>query len=433
MRLLNTTTFRMKEFFDHGELRRSIPDYAILSHRWGDDEVTYQQFLAMTGQSAIFESSGPPPSKVTLQARAHLPGVAKILNACKVALSRSLEWIWIDTCCIDKSSSAELSEAINSMWDWYEQSKECYAFLRDVPNGSVLAQEDYRTFRESEWFQRGWTLQELLAPPSVLFLDLNWQLFGDKTDMKLSEVIAAITKIPKGAVRKLSSRSAWSIATRISWAASRCTSRIEDRAYSLLGLCRINMPLLYGEAERAFERLQKEIVRSTDDESIFAHRYCFPWSVFAAYPADFVRHDDLPLCAGATRPFSTDTALGSAAFTLTNKGIEMRVALVDLPEHDGSYQIMALNCYVKDRSCPKCPDSDERCPHEFHPIFLPVLYPVVIQDSAPQALSPACIILTTAPDCEAQLEEAREKLKEWVRTGTDDPFVYKVMYFPSYG
>ena len=160
MRLLHTTELRFEEFYDD-----QIPRYAILSHRWGPDEVSYQDFLAGRKMDGA--------------------GYKKILQACQIAaaggyqvrsdprlLSTPSVWIWIDTCCIDKASSAELSEAINSMYHWYGKSQVCYVLLHDV----TVSDEWLKTkseFVRSEWFDRGWTLQELLAPWRVVFLDKN--------------------------------------------------------------------------------------------------------------------------------------------------------------------------------------------------------------------------------------------------------------------
>ena len=183
--------------------------------------------------------------------------------------------------CIDKRSSAELSEAINSMFEWYEQAAICYAFLEDV-NGSM--EPDSRPPQklvESRWFTRGWTLQELLAPSQVCFLDRNWSFLGSKhhahTETDLTMAIAQRTGIPGAALlmkgkQRFRHPCTWSVARRISWASHRETSRIEDQAYCLLGLFNIKMPLLYGEGENAFLRLQQEILRQEMGESIFAWR-----------------------------------------------------------------------------------------------------------------------------------------------------------------
>ena len=259
MRLLHTTELRFEEFYDD-----QIPRYAILSHRWGPDEVSYQDFLA--GR----ETGGS--------------GYKKILQACQIAaaggyqvrsdprlLSTPSVWIWIDTCCIDKASSAELSEAINSMYRWYSKSQFCYVLLPDV-TASNNWEQTKAEFVRSEWFDRGWTLQELLAPWRVVFLDKDGIGIGNK--INLAEEISFATGIAKQYLASWqASTTQVTVAEKMSWAGKRKTSRIEDKAYCLLGLFNINMPLLYGEGGKAFRRLQLEILKSSDDESILAWEF----------------------------------------------------------------------------------------------------------------------------------------------------------------
>lgn len=194
---------------------------------------------------------------------------------------------------IDKSSSAELSEAINSMFAWYRDSAVCYVYLADVEMDSYGYGDLQRLFSldghhksdqriqylehmndisqqlaESRWFTRGWTLQELLAPKRLEFYSRNWMHLG--SGKYLIDVISSITKIKASVIRREDSVMSCSVACRMSWAAARHTTRVEDMAYCLLGLFGINMPLLYGEGEKAFLRLQKEIIQVTDDQTILA-------------------------------------------------------------------------------------------------------------------------------------------------------------------
>ncbi|KAI8649781.1 HET domain-containing protein [Fusarium keratoplasticum] len=235
MRLLNTGDFTIKEFpYDH------IPEYAILSHTWGDDEYTFQDAKEGGGRNK--------------------EGFEKVKRCCSRAKDDGFTYVWIDTCCIDKTSSAELSEAINSMYLWYYQAKRCYAYLADVPPKS--------TVENSRWFTRGWTLQELLAPSEIHFLDEEWSYLGTKES--LQEVVSRRTRIPLDILSGNDDIETASIAQRMSWAWDRQTTRIEDRAYCLMGIFGINMPLLYGEGQRAFLRLQEEIMKIWDDHSLFA-------------------------------------------------------------------------------------------------------------------------------------------------------------------
>jgi heterokaryon incompatibility protein (HET) len=246
MRLLNTTTLKLEEHFDD-----KIPKYAILSHTWGDDEVTFGSI------------NGPNPERKS--------GYKKIEYTCAQAKRDGLSYAWVDTCCIDKSSSSELSEAINSMFQWYKQSQLCYAYLVDVT--SELFD---RTFPRSRWFRRGWTLQELLAPHEVVFFDANWGRLGTRTDHRAQ--ISRITGIDVHALNLHKDfrfgpdegLATFCVAKRMSWASNRETTRVEDTAYCLLGIFNVNLPLLYGEGVKAFIRLQEEVIKRSHDESILA-------------------------------------------------------------------------------------------------------------------------------------------------------------------
>src|SRR5205814_1400499 len=221
MRLLRSSTLEFEDL-EGG----NIPAYAILSHTWGSHEVSYQEMLAGSG---------------SLKA-----GYGKIKRCGELAAEDGWEYFWADTCCIDKSSSAELSEAINSMYTWYRNASVCYAYLSDVSAASS-ADPLYPTvssFRRSRWFTRGWTLQELIAPPDVVFLSKEWKEIGSKETLKerIKEITGIQIKALEGADMGL-----FSVSERMSWAAKRQTTGIEDTAYSLMGLFGVNMPLLYGE------------------------------------------------------------------------------------------------------------------------------------------------------------------------------------------
>ncbi|TBU51136.1 HET-domain-containing protein [Dichomitus squalens] len=193
----------------------------------------------------------------------------KVREACRVAREAGYRYIWIDSCCIDKTSSSELSESINSMYLWYGIADECYAYLADVPPGKD-PHSPGSEFRSSRWFTRGWTLQELIAPPRMKFLSNNWEVIGTK--LTLVDIVEEVTTVPREALLQLEPLEEFSVAQRLSWAAKRETTRVEDQAYSLLGIFDINIPTLYGEGERAFRRLQEEILRRVPDQSLFAFK-----------------------------------------------------------------------------------------------------------------------------------------------------------------
>jgi ankyrin repeat protein len=238
----------------------SRPPYAILSHTWSEnneDEVSYDDLRNETGR----EKSG----------------YAKLKFCAEQAAKDGLEHFWVDTCCIDRSSSLELSEAITSMFRWYMNSAQCYVYLADVttkrrkggresPDHETSNVTWMSAFRNSRWFTRGWTLQELLAPRVVLFFSRDGNLLGDK--FSLEQHIHEVTHIPIPALRGAPLHS-FSVDDRMSWAASRSTRREEDRAYSLLGIFGVSMMAIYGEQETAaFRRLRKGIIDAVQDRAL---------------------------------------------------------------------------------------------------------------------------------------------------------------------
>ncbi|THU89808.1 HET-domain-containing protein [Dendrothele bispora CBS 962.96] len=316
MRLLSTSTLTLTEFYT------VIPPYAILSHTWGEQEVTFQDI------------------QTPKEARKKKEGYAKLQGACAHARRYQFDYIWIDTCCIDKESSTELSEALNSMYKYYQGGQVCYAYLSDVkycedpnPIGS--------SFRRSKWFTRGWTLQELLAPPVVVFLGEEWKEIGSKSSLR--SLITAITGIPSRVLLSSDYRNI-SIAQKMSWAAWRNTKRIEDRAYSLMGLFGVNMPPIYGEGgEKAFLRLQQEIIRSSSDRSIFAwsvqsneHEECNGRGLLARSPSDFRASGEV----GISDIGEVDER---TSYSMTNNGLHIHLPFRNSGDHSDLHQAY-LHC-----------------------------------------------------------------------------------------
>jgi hypothetical protein len=247
------------------------------------------------------------------------------------------EYIWIDTCCIDKSSSAELSEAINSMFRWYQEAAVCYTYLSDgPPRKEGDPWKEGSKFRESRWFTRGWTLQELIAPKNMEFFSEVWSKLGSKS--ALLDLLSDITGIDK-MVLQHRLFSDLGIAKKMSWASNRTTTRVEDRAYSLLGLFDVNMPLLYGEGQKAFIRLQEEILKQTDDESLFAHKTgeikfslrpsysSLTSSLFAQSPDCFAQSANIVPYTRRTDPRIPRDKRKHASIPslITNKGLQLQV------------------------------------------------------------------------------------------------------------
>lgn len=315
MRLLHARNFELHEFVGQP------PPYAILSHTWEDDEVTFKDIA-------------------NLDLASQKKGFTKIRLCCKQTLEDGYDWAWVDTCCIDKSSSAELSETINSMFKWYEEAGTCYAFLSDMPpvpgdwlykynkwyaslgdmaplsdqeqpsspdpfgnqrnqlrasdseTTELAAPPRYPHFMKARWWTRGWTLQELIAPLEVKFYDRNWQYITCKNTCK--ELIRTATGIDRNVLSMAGHLSMTHVAEKISWVAKRNTTREEDMAYCLLSLLNINMPLLYGEGgTKAFRRLQEHVISSTEDPTLFlwdaVSNRLLSWScsILARSPRDF--------------------------------------------------------------------------------------------------------------------------------------------------
>ncbi|KAI6038176.1 heterokaryon incompatibility protein-domain-containing protein [Pisolithus marmoratus] len=255
----------LKEFYGSDLAEK---EYAILSHCWGVEKEGEHEVLFEDMKQLLIVSD---EERKEIRGRT---GYKKIVDTCRRARKDGVEWAWIDTCCINKESSSELSEAINSMYKWYANAELCYAYLHDTLGGCWMKQIE--SMATPKWFSRGWTLQELIAPKVVYFLDRKWERIGDKADLAwdLSKITGIPDKVLKeGLQMALSSADDLerpSVAQIFSWAAYRTTTREEDRAYSLLGLLGVHMPMLYGEGKNAFRRLQLEIIRTSNDQSIFA-------------------------------------------------------------------------------------------------------------------------------------------------------------------
>jgi hypothetical protein len=335
MRLLNAKDFTkrkitLKEFNDDS----TTPDYAILSHTWDDDEIKLRDLEGLTRRQLMRKKA-----------------YSKLENCCIKTLDWDLEWVWIDTCCIDQQSSAELSEAINSMYQWYRQSAVCFACLSDVSCceddfGPEIIDNPYQqesgpisTFYSARWFTRGWCLQELLAPRNMQFFNMNWDYIGSKRGLKTHISLATDIDAYSLFVPDLS---VLSVAYRMTWAAPRKTTREEDIAYCLLGIFNINMPLLYGEGQlRAYGRLQEEIMRRTEDHSMFA------WSG-AGIGTDF-RNDIVGFLAPHPSAFKDNKAelhelpRDVEPLSITGRGIRAQLPLV--PQDDeGKNYLAVIGC-----------------------------------------------------------------------------------------
>ncbi|KAI9147293.1 Vegetative incompatibility protein [Paramyrothecium foliicola] len=302
MRLINCFTLSVED------QTSNVPPYVILSHTWEEEEVTLKDME-------------------NLEHAMQKKGFDKIEKTCQMAIAMRYHYAWVDTCCIDKTSSAELSEAINSMFAWYAAAQICFAYLSDLDTNSeefIAAAHDLpasrRCLSKCRWFQRGWTLQELIAPREVRFFAKDWSDFSNKH--YLSHDLSEITGIDKDILTGTQQLGGVLIGRRMSWAANRTTTRVEDMAYCLLGIFNINMPLLYGEGKKSFVRLQEEIMKQSTDLSILA------WKL----PEDAtVKHTDVLAkspaffrdCRSLVEETSIDQRLGmpTKEYSITNQGL----------------------------------------------------------------------------------------------------------------
>ena len=348
MRLLNTSTY---ELHDYGE---AVPEYAILSHRWQPPEISFESLNAAELRD---------PSRQT-------PQLDKIRKACAKARERMppLDWLWMDTCCIDKKNAVEETKSINSMFEWYYRATVCYAYLLDVdksiPSRQIFeSQNPKRHQQKSEWFERGWTLQELLAPQNMEFYDRNWKFMGTKKE--LSGALQSVTGIDgKYLAGQISFKTA-SVATRMSWMAGRTTTVVEDIAYSMIGLLNVNLTLQYGEGVKAFIRLQRTLMENSTDESIFAWTIptqgllCYrglgqtpqwapkSWGLLAPSPDCFGKYGDLVILEDKVVP---------RLYTWTQQGMQFQMPLKSGTEATNFFGLprsevtFTLNCWRYDAS-----------------------------------------------------------------------------------
>lgn len=296
MHLIDTNTLKLTWF------PGKPPRYAILSHTWNSDELSFADFC---------DSSK----------RESLTGFQKIKLTCRQARHDGLGYAWIDTCCIDKESSAELSEAINTMFRWYRDAAICYTYIEDLPDDVTMPITNSSPIKGCRWFSRGWTLQELLAPENIIFFGPRWDTIGCKAD--LLEILEEITRVPRAVLAREDRLDNISVADRMNWAARRQTTREEDMAYCLMGIFDVNMPMIYGEGgQKAFVRLQEEIVKQRQDDSLFAWRTNdeaaarAPYrGLFASSPAEFA--SDVSITPFYTSMAGPTTILGDGHVSLS--------------------------------------------------------------------------------------------------------------------
>lgn len=334
MWLIDTTTLRLEEVVD------DLQDckYAILSHTWEKDEVDFHEMLAESRPARLLQKAG----------------FLKIKKTCEVAKEKGYAYAWVDTCCIDKTSSAALSEAINSMFHWYKESSLCLAHLSDlkVNNFEHAESKTSEFMKDCRWFTRGWTLQELVGPEELDFYDQEWNFRGSKKALR--HELSEITGIDTDILGDSELLPTVPVGRRMSWAAYRKTTRVEDMAYCLFGIFGVNMPMIYGEGKNSFLRLQEEIAKSTNDLTLFA------WTsqnesgvdrrpthssqhgkdlrgILAQSPREFAECGKLKILRDRVAPIKE--------FAMTNNGLRIETVLGSSPKKE---YVFALDCVNED-------------------------------------------------------------------------------------
>jgi hypothetical protein len=326
MRLIDCRgdSLRMQEFIG----RPPLP-FAILSHTWDSEEVNFEAFNDIATRTVA-------------------KGWPKIEQTCREAQRCGFDYVWIDSCCIDKTNNAELSESVNSMFQWYSEADLCLVYLSDF-DANAAANDRVAMLPRARWFSRGWTLQEIVAARSANFYDGTWCHFGTRESLR--DELASITNIDAeifsppqdpDAVGIRDLLGAIPVGRRMAWAASRQTTRPEDMAYCLIGLFQVSMPMLYGEGgEQAFTRLQEEIIRDNNDLSIFAWRAkdsSTHRGILARSPEEFVGLSNLK--------FEHDIKF-NPDFSMSNKGLRINTSLKPAGDMFPGEVLMPLYCYAE--------------------------------------------------------------------------------------
>ena len=333
MRLIDCRgdSLQMQEFID----RPSFP-FAILSHTWGNEEVNFQAFNNVATRTAA-------------------KGWTKIEQTCREAKRCGFDYVWIDSCCIDKTNNAELSESINSMFQWYSEAELCLVYLDDF-DANVTASDRDAMLRQTRCFSRGWTLQEIVAARAANFYDGAWNQFGTRSSLR--DELTSITKIDANiffpsqnpytvGIRDL--LDAIPVGRRMAWAVSRKTTRPEDMAYCLIGLFGVSMPMLYGEGgEQAFIRLQEEIIRDKNDLSLFAWR-----ARDSSTHRGILAHSPDEFAGLSSLEFEQDIKF-NPDFSMSNKGLRINTFLRPL-DAESRTVVMPLHCYDEGAKGEKMP------------------------------------------------------------------------------
>ncbi|PIL24166.1 hypothetical protein GSI_13919 [Ganoderma sinense ZZ0214-1] len=474
MRLLHTTT---GEFYEFDDEKLEEVRYAVLSHMYAwnkEPELSYKAFRIIQEDHRYYSASPAPLSPTTTDAHFSLPsshathswssaiysssstpflgstGVLddprvspKIREACRIARTDNCDYIWVNTCCINDDSTLESTEAIHATFRRFSKASICYAYLADVPDpvDDSPIRSSGSPFYYSRWFNRAWTLQELIAPKHLMFVSRNWARLGTKDD--LAEVISDITGIDEDILTHRKHYSDASVARRMYWASRRRATRVEDEAYSLMGLFGVTMQPMYGEGHQAFFRLQQEILMRTQDQSLFAWGTrspplqsppadADPNSPCARFPP-FHDAQDSTLFARSTSDFANSRAIGRMShdsdlgfnlgqqYVFTPYGLRTQLPLIPLrslldrsaakPADLASLHVAILTCGLTFDGARHFVALLLSYDQEPSPFGINVLIPKVLRGSGPSGPECPHIRLITISQCLLHSQAIRQSMR----------------------
>lgn len=336
--LISTKSLMNEDFIT--EVIRTYFRHAMLSHKWDVNEPLFHEL-----PNGVFASGLPPR-------------FTKLKSFCEVVKGLGLGWAWCDTCCINKDSSAELEEAITSMFRWYRDSALTIVYFSDV---SGFSHED---LIKSKWFKRGWTLQELLAPRVMRFYDRTWTpcVRGPEYNHKLVpewlDALQRATGIPPSILQEFT-QGPENPREKLRWASPRVTTRVEDLAYCLFGIFDVTLQPQYGEGEKAFGRLLVELIKVTQDTGLldWVGKRSERCSILPVSPSGFrdvaLPNNNTPASGGSSPASSqthTDADEGSLIHRLSPGSKAKLTTPPLLSTGDGVFEVLCFVHNVKDSS-----------------------------------------------------------------------------------
>lgn len=337
--LIQTKNLIKEDFIT--EVIRTYFRYAMLSHKWNIDEPLFNEL-----PNGVFAPGLPPR-------------FSKLRSFCEVAKCLGLGWAWCDTCCINKESSAELDEAITSMFRWYRDSALTIVYFFDI---SGFSRDD---LIKSKWFKRGWTLQELLAPRVMRFYDRTWTpcvrgpAYNHKLVPEWLHALQCATGIPPSALQEFTPGPD-NPREKLRWASARSTTRGEDQAYCLFGIFDLTLQPQYGEGEKAFGRLLAELIRITQDTGLldWNGKRSERCSILPASPSGFweVALPNMAVSSGSSpsssqiSPAGTDAEEGLLIRRLSPASKAKLTISPLLSTGDGVFEVLCFLHNVKDSS-----------------------------------------------------------------------------------